>query len=425
MDEQISGTKQTFLAAFVRKPRFVLIGLLVLGIILIVTLLGPRTIGLLDEGVDVRQVVVTRGPFEEIIPIRAQVAPVDSVFLDLTIDGRVEEILKNEGDWVEPDELIVRLSNTKLQMDLISREAEVSEQLNNIQNTRILMDQDELSLKRDLLEAEADLEKSRDRLDRLASVYRNGAISEEDFADAERQVDLDRSLRDIILERTRNSRRLRQSQLDQLAESYERLKKGLDAARRVADALDVRATNGGRLSSLNVEIGQYLQIGERVGQLDDESSFRLVAEVDEYYLGKLSKGIKGTANYANTRHEIEVDRLIPEVSDGVFRVELLFKSPVAGSLTRGQSVFCELELGSNQAALQFQMVAGVPPNSTIEVYVPSGKGVAELSQIKIGRVSVRYAEVVGGAADAGDQLFIPISQDDNLPHRISISETGR
>ena len=199
MDEQISGTKQTFLAAFVREPRFVLIGLLVLGIILIVTLLGPRTIGLLDEGVDVRQVVVTRGPFEEIIPIRAQVAPVDSVFLDLTIDGRVEEILKNEGDWVEPDELIVRLSNTKLQMDLISREAEVSEQLNNIQNTRILMDQDELSLKRDLLEAEADLEKSRDRLDRLASVYRNGAISEEDFADAERQVDLDRSLRDTIL----------------------------------------------------------------------------------------------------------------------------------------------------------------------------------------------------------------------------------
>jgi len=239
-----------------RKPLFVAGGVAA-AILLLVVIWASRdsSTSYTLDGQRIRTSTVATGIYEDYIPLRATVEPERTVYLDAVEGGRVENILVDDGTFVEEGQPILELSNTSLQLDVIAREAEVSEQLNNLRNTQLAIEQNRLSLKSDLIEIDYQIS----RLDRLVKRYveleGNQFISKNEYEDAVDELAYWRSRHEVTRESQTQDETIRLAQIEQLEASVGQLEKNLTLTRSNLDNLLVRAPRAGRLTSLNAEIG--------------------------------------------------------------------------------------------------------------------------------------------------------------------------
>lgn len=386
-----------------RKAGFAVVGILLLVFAwwLTDTLLEGRSLSVDSQRIAVS--TVTKGTFEDYIPLRGRLMPRSTVYLDAIEGGRVEQVLVEDGALVKAGDPIAILSNTNLQLAVLGRQAEVTEQLNFMRTLELQLEQNRLSHKRNLVEIDYQITRLTRSIDRQRGLALKDMVSQSTIDELEDELKYYRDRRQVTLESQATDARLQEQQLSQLRASGEQLRSSLEFAARNLDELNVRAPITGRLSGFNIEVGQSIERGGRLGQIDDPDGFKLNVRIDEYYMGRVDLKQVAVAEHNNRNLNLEISKIYPQVKDGQFEVDMTFIEEPLG-LRRGQTLQVRLTLGDNTGALLI-------PNGTFYqetggnwIFVVSPDGTEAVKRpVRLGRRNVDFIEVLDGL-EAGEKV---------------------
>jgi len=358
------------------------------------TLLGGRSLSINSQRITVSDVTI--GTFEDFIPLRGRLVPLSTVYLDAIEGGRVEEILLEDGVLVEAGDMIAVLSNTNLQLEVLGREAAVTEQLNNLRTIELQLEQNRLAHKRNLVEIDYQITRLSREIARQRELISKSLVSQSTLDQLEDELTYYNNRREITLESQATDARMQEQQLQQLREAGAQLEAGLGFARNNLEDLSVRAPVSGKLSGFNIEIGQSIARGGRLGQIDDPDGYKLNVRIDEYYLGRVD--LEQVATAENNRRELglQISKIYPQVADGQFEVDMTFDQEPVG-LRRGQTLQVRLTLGDNTDAILIPNGAFYQETGGSWVFVVSPDGGEAIKRsVKMGRRNTNFIEVLDG-----------------------------
>ncbi len=342
---------------------------------------------------------VKRGTFDDFVPLRARVTPLVTVYLDAVEGGRIDRVLVEDGAQVVAGQPLAVLSNATLQLDVIAREADVSQQLNNMRSQELELQRSRLENRRNLAEIEWQSRKSARQLERDTVLAAGGWVSGKALKDSQDEAKYLQQRRAITAETLATEERLQASQMAQLRTSATQLTTNLALARASLDALTIRAPVGGALSGFNPQVGQSLNRGERLGQVDSAGRNKLVADIDEFYLGRVRTGQVAQLETGGKGYRLSVAKIYPQVKGGTFTADLTFDGPEPVALQRGQTLQPRLTLGDPAPALLIPNGAFYTDSGGNFVFVVAGNGKrAEKRPVRLGRRNAEYIEVIGGLA---------------------------
>ena len=285
MDRKVP--KQTNLRKRILVAVAVVAGLSLL-IAMITDITGGRSVEVNQSRIKIS--TVSMGQFEDFIPVRGRVAPLKTVFLDAIEGGRIDQVLVEDGALLKQGDLIVKLSNSTLQLSVSRNEALVAEQLNNMRTIELQLEQNRLAHKRTLVDVEYEIKRLNRKIERERVLIEDNMISQSQFDQTQDELDYAKKRRQITLESQATDARLQESQLASLKTSAQQLKANLAFSQQNLNSLNVRAPVDGKLSGFDVEVGQSIVRGGRLGQINDPSSYKMTALIDEFYLGRVDIG---------------------------------------------------------------------------------------------------------------------------------------
>jgi HlyD family secretion protein len=356
--------------------------------------------------IDVQRVslsTVHAGTFNEFIPVTGRIEPRDTVFIDAVDGGQVAAVLVEEGAMVESGQPLVRLNNTNLQLEVIAREAQISEQLNRLASTKLLFEQTRLGHARELIDVGFRIDQSTQQLGRIEALANTGAIRRADIEDARLEITRLGRLQEELTAAQAVDKALQAEQILQLDQAVDSLSRNLTLARESLDNLVLKAPLSGQLTSLDANLGESKQRGQRIGQIDQLGSYKVAAWIDEHYLDRVAPGQHATVELANETFQLELTKVYPEVRDRQFRIDLDFEAGQPGSIRRGQSLQLRLAIGVASESL---MVANGPffdDTGGQWAFVLDESGNAARRDVRLGRRNVESIEVLGGLSP-GDRV---------------------
>jgi len=391
-----------------RKRQFLIAGGIA-GVAIVVYLLATidTSTSFTLDGQRIRTAEVASGVFEDFIPLRASVEPERTVYLDAIEGGRVEAILVEDGTHVEEGQPLIELSNTQLQLDVIAREAQVSEQLNNLRNTQLAIEQNKLKLKSDLIEIDYEITRLTRLVNRYEELEDNQFISRNEYEDATDELEYNNKRRAVTRESQAQDEIVRLAQIEQLEGSVSQLEKNLTLARSNLDNLLIRAPRAGHLTSMNAEIGESKSRGERMGQIDDVDRFKATAFVNEFYLNRVLIGQMAELEVNGQEYTLEISKIYPEVQASQFEIDLRFVGETPTDIRRGQTLQLRLVLGdTTQQAVLLSNGPFFNDTGGAWVFVLDTDGkVATRRTVVLGRRNTNSIEVESGLVP-GDQVVI-------------------
>jgi len=358
------------------------------------TIAGGRSLTVNSQRIAISP--VTTGTYEDFIPLRGRLVPSSTVFLDAIEGGRVEQVLVEDGAMVEAGDLIAVLSNTNLQLEVLGREAAVTEQLNNMRTIELQLEQNRLAHKRNLVEIDYQVTRLSREIERQRELLTNNLVSQSTIDQLQDELTYYRNRRDVTLESQATDARLQEQQLVQLRAAGEQLQAGLGFARKNLQDLSVRAPVAGKLSGFNIEIGQSITRGGRLGQIDDPDGYKLNARIDEYYLGRVDLELPAIAEHNGRELELRVAKIYPQVNEGNFEVDMTFDQQPEG-LRRGQTLQTRLTLGDNTDAILIPNGAFYQETGGKWVFVVAPDGSEAIKRnVRLGRRNSEFIEVLDG-----------------------------
>ena len=341
--------------------------------------------------------VVEKGVFEDFLPLRARVTPLNTVYLDAVEGGRVEQLAVEDGANVTKGQLLAVLSNADLQLSTLARQTEVEQQLNNMRSQELALQQNRSTNLRDLNQAETDLAKAQRQYDLQKPLAERGFVSKKQFNDTSDDLTYQKKRLAILKRSIAQDEALQANQLAQLRASASSLNSSLAIARGSLNQLNIRAPATGQLSGFTIQLGQSLQQGERLGQIDSAGGNKLVADVDEFYLGRVQRGQAATVDAEGRTYRMRVAKVLPQVRNGQFQVELVFDGAEPQSIQRGQTLQIKLTLGDSSRAVLVPNGAFFNDTGGQWIFVVDrGGNSATRRQIQIGRKNADFIEVLGG-----------------------------
>jgi HlyD family secretion protein len=348
---------------------------------------------------------VRNGTFEDFIPLRARVTPLLTVYLDAIEGGRVEKIVAEDGALLAKGQPIVELSNAELQLSTLARQTEVEQQINNMRAQELALSQTRLANERAILEAGLSLEKTRLQFDREAPLAGRGFVTGKQFADTGAQLRFERN-RIAALQRSQaNDEKLQSSQLAQQRASMRSMQSGLSIARANLDALNLRAPVAGQLSGFNLQVGESLQRGQRIGQIDSPGRNKLMAGVDEFYLGRVQLNQPATVEWSGRTYPAKVTKIYPQVQNGQFQIDLQFTGREPADIQRGQTLQAKLTLGDPAPARLIPYGAFYTETGGNYVFVVAPDGRSAIKRnVRLGRRNDAAIEVLEGL-DPGERVI--------------------
>jgi HlyD family secretion protein len=355
---------------------------------------------------------VQKGAFKDALSLRGQVVPKTTIYLDTIAGGQIEERLVEQGEYVEKGQPLVRLSNTNLQLDVMGREAQVTEQLNFLRNTQMNMETNRLNLRRDLLEIELQISHLSRRLKQTQPLVKKGVVAKDRLFEIKDDLTYYQARKELTLERQKQENSIREVQVAQLEDSAIMLKKNLLFARNNLDNLLVKAPVSGYLSELDVEIGESKSRGARLGQIDIPNEYKLVVRLDEFYLNQVQRDMAVMVELDTGIVAAKVSKIDSRVQQSQFQIEVdLHKAMAAAGKTenkikRGQSIDVELMLGGdNNNALLLSRGGFFTSSGGNWVYVLEQNGDSAVRRnIRLGKKNQDYFEVLDGLT-AGEQVI--------------------
>jgi len=348
---------------------------------------------------------VTRGPFQEFIPIMGNVLPINTFYLNAVEGGRVEEIYLEAGTFVKEGDGILRLANTNLLLDIMWREAELFQQSNNLRNTRLSMEQYRLRLNQDLAEINNQLRQQKRTYERYEELVKDNLISKHEYELAKDQYEYLIKKKELTIESQRNDLEFRLGQIDALEASLKRMQDNLEIVKQKQDNLTIRAPVSGHLTALNAEIGQSKSPGQPLGQIDVLEGFRVRAAIDEHYIARIETGRTGEFDFAGKSYGLVIKKIYPEVIEGRFEVDMEFVDGEPEEITRGQTLHIRLELGDISEAILLPRGGFYQTTGGNWAYVvDESENVATKRKIRLGRQNPQVFEVLEGLGP-GDRVI--------------------
>jgi len=343
---------------------------------------------------------VTSGTFEDFIPVRGRVTPAQTVYLDAIEGGRVEQMLVEDGAMLKAGDLIVKLSNAQLQLNVLSNEARVAEQLNNMRSIELSLEQNRLQHKRNLVDINYQIKMLTRQEQQEAQLVKNNTIPMTRYQDTQDTLEWYKNRLAVTLESQATDSRMQEEQLAFLKATGERLEGNLEISRQNLESMNVRAPVDGKLSGFDVEVGQSIPRGERLGQIDTPNNFKLTATIDEYYLDRVDIGQR--ARFED--YELSISKIYPQVSNGKFEVDFKFVDEQPAGIRRGQTIQTRLTLGDDTKALLIPNGAFFQDTGGNWIFVVTADGNQAVKRnVTLGRRNSRYIEVVDGL-EAGERV---------------------
>lgn len=398
IDEAPSGMDHTAQPMKRNKQHFI-IGLVV------VLLMGGvavayKTIGLNTAKSVIAERVTTDiasfNSFSETIPVNATLIPENTVFLDTVEGGRVMQLHVEDGAMVTVGMTLVTLKNSDLELQVIGREAQYTQQLSNMAQSQMAFDQSQLRYDRELMDAQLQIDLTRASLQRRLPIEQTG-VSQSEIDRLQAEFSHQKATYALIAKVKQRDTQNANRNLNQLTQSVGRMEDSVDIIRDSLDQLTLRAPIDGRVSALTLQLGQVLAPGSRIGQVDVAGSFKVRAYVNEFYLNRLATGQVATASVAGQDYELSVTKIYPTIANRQFEVDLLFNVERPENLRRGQNIRVRILIGDAEQALTIPTGAYEAKTGGQWVFVlsPDGK-TATRREIKVGRKSPDRLEVLSG-----------------------------
>lgn len=348
---------------------------------------------------------VKRGTFDDFLPLRARVTPLLTVYLDAVEGGRVEKILVEDGASVVKGQLLAELSNADLQLSTLARETEVAEQLNNLRTTELALSRTRLENERNIIQADLDATKARRLYELQSPLAAKGFVAGKVFKDTADDYQYQIKRGKVLRQAQSSDERLQSSQLAQLRVTAASLQSALAIAHANLDQLKLRAPVTGQLTAFSIQVGQSMSRGERIGQIDSPGRTKLVAGVDEYYLGRVQPGQKATIERDGKTYRMKVAKIYPQVKNGEFEVDLWFVDPEPAGMQRGQSIQAKLILGDPAPAKLIPNGSFYNDTGGNWVFVVAPDGESAIRRdVRLGRRNSDYVEILDGL-DPGEKVI--------------------
>lgn len=382
-----------------------IVGILLLVALLVWALLGRGGGQRLNVERD-RLTVATaeNAAFQEYVAVTGTLLPGLTIYLDAVVGGQVEEKFVEEGAFVQEGQPIVRLSNDNLTLQMLSSEAQLAQQLNEIRSTRLALDQNALSLAQQMSELDYNITRLRREHDRTQSLNERGSIPRQEYEAVRDEYAYMQRRRDLTQQSHRQDSLARAEQIRQMTGQVSRLRQNLSLVQSTMDNLVIRAPIAGQLSLLDAEVGESKPAGTRIGQIDTDGSYKVRAAIDEFYITRVTQGQAARAELGGETYDLLVRKVFPEVRDGRFEVEFAFDGAEPTDLRRGQSLRLRLELGDPEDALLIPRGAFFQSTGGNWIYVIDGDE-AIRRPIRLGRQNPQNFEVLEGLA-VGEQVVV-------------------
>lgn len=391
MDRQIE--KKSFL----RRYAWYIAAAAALAALLVWIVLGTTASTMTIDATDITVSDVTRGKFDDYVRLNGQVLPIQVVQISPEEGGIVREKVVEEGTRVRKGDVILRLSNSNLDLQILNAEAELAEKQNLLRNTQVAMQQDRLNNRTEQATLDTDCDRKHRAYEQNARLYKERLISKEVYLQSREDYNLARRKQSLISQRLKQDSIYRHVQMAQMEDNLDNMRKNVLLVRDRKNKLEVRSAIDGELGLLDVELGQNIAAGQNIGQINDLSDFKVQAQIDEHYIDRVRPGLSASFSRDGKTYLLRVRKVYPEVRNGTFRTDFVFVGERPAQMRSGQTFYVELALGKSQQATLiprgtfFQTTGG----NWIFVLDKSGRK-AYRRNISIARQNPQYYEVTDG-----------------------------
>jgi HlyD family secretion protein len=390
-------------------PKKIALLLLAVGVIAFLTYylaVADNSSKLNVESEKITMATVSQGSFQEFIPIDGTVHPIKTIVIPAVEGGTVEEKYLEGGKPVKQGDPILKLNNNRLVLDFMNQETLMNDLINNLQNSKLSLQQNKFNLRRRLATLAAQVDAAKDVYQRNISLYEAKAVSQQEFFNYKRDYERLKAEFQIEKESQKFEESNARQQIAQLETTIARTSRNLRMMEDNLKNLYIKAPISGQLSSIQVELGTPVQAGQIIGQIDDLSGFKVKAELDQHYVSRVFAGQRGEFTYNGQSYPLEISLVYSEVTNGKFPVDMKFIGKVPEGIRRGQTLQIRLQLSDPAPAVLLSRGGFYQSTGGSWVYVldESGK-FATKRDIRLGRQNPEYYEVLDGLKP-GEQVVI-------------------
>ena len=351
-------------------------------------------------------VTVERGEFNDFIRVDGQVQPIAVVQISPEEGGIVREKVAEEGAQVKKGDIIVRLANANLELQILDAEAQLAEKQNFLRNTQVTMEQDRLSNMTERLQLDMEISRSRRAYEQQKRLYEEDLVAKEVYLKAKEDYELASRKYELVDRRLKQDSLSRRIQMEEMENSLANMRRNLQLVRQRKAQLDIRSQIDGELGLLDVELGQNVAAGQKIGQINDLSDFKIQAQIDEHYIDRVHTGLSATFERQGTQFSLAVRKIYPEVRSNKFRTDFVFTDAHPENIRSGQTYYINLELGQSAESLLIPKGTFFQNTGGSWIYVLDAEGnKAYKRNIRIGRQNPQYYEVLEGL-EAGERVIV-------------------
>lgn len=359
--------------------------------------------------VDSRSIITgtaENGLFNDFVRVNGQVQPITTIQLAPLEGGVVDQKVVEEGAMVKKGDIILRLTNSQLNLQILETEASLAEKENIHRNTQLSMEQEKLNLQKERLQLNLEVERKARKFKQNERLYNENLIAREEYLQAKEDYDFAVQTRTLVIARQKQDSTFRTTQVQNMEENLQSMRKSMSMARQRVDNLNVKSPIDGQLGTLDVVLGQNIPTGSNIGQINDLSDYKIEAQIDEHYIDRVKTGLSATFERQGSQFPLEVQKVYPDVKNGQFKTDFSFTGERPGNIRTGQTYYINLELGQPAEAVIIPRGAFYQKTGGTWIFVLTPEGDRAFKRpIRIGRQNPQYYEVLEGL-QPGEKVIV-------------------
>jgi HlyD family secretion protein len=388
----------------------IIIALAVLGIgaLLASSLFRKKSLNVESSRITIRE--IKEGKFDDIVILNGKIDPLNSILINVVEGGAVQEVFVEDGSMVREGEPLMRIYNPNTELSYLQQETAIIEQINNLKNLKISLTNQELELEKEMILIQHDYIDAEQQYNLDKNLYASEIIAQKDYNKSLENFRYQSKRKDVIQTSVNKEKHARSVQIKSINEALAKMERNLDILRNNKQNFLVLASASGRISSFDPTLGQHINAGESVGKIDIMDGYKLTAKVDEYYISRLQPAQSGTIESKGKTYEVMISKVLPEVKEGQFQVDLVFKNEFPEDLRMGMSFSIKIYLSESSESLLIPKGSFYQDTAGKWIFVLDTENKAVRRNIQLGRENPIYYEVLEGLK-VGDKVITSSYED--------------
>ena len=385
---------------------YIIAGLCIAAIITyaVIALIGPKRARIDSKLTETA--LVTEGDFMEYVDVEGIVRPSTTVKINALESGFIERVVAEEGSILNEGDTILILKNPELMRTIADEEDEYGRQQRLLKEQNIEINKNNLTFRQQSLDVDFEINQIEDKLRIAREEFEMGMKSKAEFELAEREYEYHKNKAELQQQSLIYDSTTTELRRELLEGDLERVRTRRDRALARKENLIVRAPMSGQLSYLAVSVGEQVQPGSNLGEIKALNNFKIYAAINEYYVDRISSGLSGSISTQGDVFPLRVSRVVPEIKNRNFDVDLIFTGNRPESLRMGKSYRVQIELGQPEQAVIIPAGDFYGTTNGKWIYKVTDDGNRAIkTNIVIGRKNPAQYEVVSGLK-SGDRVII-------------------